>query len=562
MRKISGIVGRLILVIDGRRASAQDIENYVDNYDASTAIWILSNTPMFKSSRVSAWLTDLELDKVFEASKTSNIVFLKELKDSSYVKTAVGRGELQFEFVHDSGRRWSRSAHLPIGFFDGLSRLDSVNFFDGILPPRVRDINSAPPSTALSAYPTLLFVCHTDILEPLGGVQNHVRGLIAALRDRQRVMLLTRNPQGFLVRDYSLKQEVTTTIPFDWGANRELVNPTADVELSKFLRKQKIDVVHFHHVAHLCWSLVAVAKKQAKTYFSFHDYHAYCRRYDLIGPDGSFCGFCGNESRCNSPKNPSDYEAPLKEITAQARRDYAAQVLKGTLKIAPSSNLMHSLIKHLGIPADEIRVLPIPIGSERRTAKWTKSAPLEVDRDQLVLGFVGVFSEKKGARLFARLTKQLSVEFPNLKWKVFGEISDFALAEELINQFGVEFLGPYDQENISFLLERESVDIGLILSIWPETYSLTLSEVMNAGCVPIVTDLGAQADRVAQSKCGWVVSVKDTVEDVRTIMNAIKFDPQLLAAKRSLIPANGSTEMLKDYLGLYEPIESERTLNA
>ena len=50
-----------------------------------------------------------------------------------------------------------------------------------------------------------------------------------------------------------------------------------------------------------------------------------------------------------------------------------------------------------------------------------------------------------------------------------------------------------------------SPDIGLVLSIWPETYCHTLSEL---GCkVPVIgTNLGAVGDRLRKCGGGWVIN--------------------------------------------------------
>jgi glycosyltransferase involved in cell wall biosynthesis len=50
-------------------------------------------------------------------------------------------------------------------------------------------------------------------------------------------------------------------------------------------------------------------------------------------------------------------------------------------------------------------------------------------------------------------------------------------------------------------------DVALFLSLWPETYLIALDEAMSAGCVPIVTNVGAPADRVIPGANGFKVDV-------------------------------------------------------
>jgi glycosyltransferase involved in cell wall biosynthesis len=46
-------------------------------------------------------------------------------------------------------------------------------------------------------------------------------------------------------------------------------------------------------------------------------------------------------------------------------------------------------------------------------------------------------------------------------------------------------------------------DVSVHISIWPETYCLTLSEAFGAGIVPIVSDIGALGERVIDGVNGF-----------------------------------------------------------
>ena len=195
-----------------------------------------------------------------------------------------------------------------------------------------------------------------------------------------------------------------------------------------------------------------------------------------------------------------------------------------------------------------------------QTRNGIRSPPDPVDQSQfvvwheeLVVGFVGVFSKKKGAFLFAKLVTMLSIEFPKVKWKVFGDIVEFALADQLTSLYGVEFLGPYQHENIRSLIKKQNVRIGLVLSIWPETFSLTLSEILDSNCLAIVTNLGAPADRIAKLGCGWTVSIENLISETKEIFKLLEAFPALIEQKRALIPSNPYSILIKEYYALYNP---------
>ena len=78
----------------------------------------------------------------------------------------------------------------------------------------------------------------------------------------------------------------------------------------------------------------------------------------------------------------------------------------------------------------------------------------------------------------------------------------------------VKILGAYKPEQLAGLLADSGCTGALFLSIWPETFSFTLSEAWRAGLVPVVTNLGAQAERVKREKVGLTISPASEPEDV------------------------------------------------
>ena len=55
------------------------------------------------------------------------------------------------------------------------------------------------------------------------------------------------------------------------------------------------------------------------------------------------------------------------------------------------------------------------------------------------------------------------------------------------------------------LARASAIDVGLLLPIWPETFSLTLSELLGAGIPVIAARQGALADRLSGQPYGILV---------------------------------------------------------
>ncbi len=62
------------------------------------------------------------------------------------------------------------------------------------------------------------------------------------------------------------------------------------------------------------------------------------------------------------------------------------------------------------------------------------------------------------------------------------------------------------------------------MSMWPETYSYTLSESLIAE-IPVITfDLGAIAERVKAIDAGWIFPIHSTVKDIFKFILTVKSD--------------------------------------
>ncbi len=72
-------------------------------------------------------------------------------------------------------------------------------------------------------------------------------------------------------------------------------------------------------------------------------------------------------------------------------------------------------------------------------------------------------------------------------------------------RLGAHVVGHYRAGGLPRLLRNERVDVALLLSIWPETFGLTLSECRAAGVPVIAFEHGAIADRVAAEGGGLLV---------------------------------------------------------
>ena len=95
---------------------------------------------------------------------------------------------------------------------------------------------------------------------------------------------------------------------------------------------------------------------------------------------------------------------------------------------------------------------------------------------------------------------------------MFGNIGDQRL--NLLDKKDLIKHGRYDRNEIEKLLTENNINLVCIFSIWPETYSYTLSESIAAGIPTLVTDIGALGERVKRYDIGWTIKYDDDYKNI------------------------------------------------
>ena len=124
----------------------------------------------------------------------------------------------------------------------------------------------------------------------------------------------------------------------------------------------------------------------------------------------------------------------------------------------------------------------------------------------LKVGLLGNFTKAKGATTALAVfgaTRGFEIEF-----HICGRVDDDMMRE--LRRQAFEHVTTHGVFEPGVIPESFRVcQVALILSPWPETYCISLSEAQSLGVVPIVTALGAQAERVVHGQNGFVVEPND-----------------------------------------------------
>jgi glycosyltransferase involved in cell wall biosynthesis len=105
------------------------------------------------------------------------------------------------------------------------------------------------------------------------------------------------------------------------------------------------------------------------------------------------------------------------------------------------------------------------------------------------------------------------IEEKNLKINIvlIGEISEYIKSEHFY------VTGRYEREALPQLIKEHEIDIFLLPSICPETFSYTTQEIMMMDMPLMVFDLGAPAERIIDYNKGYIVDKVSSEAVLETI---------------------------------------------
>lgn len=362
--------------------------------------------------------------------------------------------------------------------------------------------------------PRLLFVTHNSVAYGnFGGVEVYQNTVASELRrDYEVFFFLPAHPpihedmRKYVLTDQRYAIIKSFLVPeFDmWVtlSHRELEDA-----FGRVLSDYGIDLIHFHHIINHCASLPIVAKMVGvPSVFTFQDFWAVCRNFNLVDHTGVYCAIAQRDwTACDVCLHATYGVQP----GAQSyRREFFHEVLRSITCII--YNTPHTVevarAMYPGVVSKEPQILglPTPRGAPKRSPEGAVPGR-EDDAGPLRVVFLGNFTVAKGASVF--LNAAAVMQDDNIVFTVCGGIYEPYRTRFEKNEFpNVIVEGGFAPGE----LDLTRFHVALHLSIWPETYCITLSEAWQAGLVPIVSDCGALGDRVTHDVNGFKIEVGDS----------------------------------------------------
>jgi L-malate glycosyltransferase len=374
---------------------------------------------------------------------------------------------------------------------------------------------------AQAELPHVLLVID-QISKTLGGGERVALRLAALLPEygyRASILTFSVDPQSAALMTSPCPIYVLPLLrTYDFRALR------AAFELGRFLKQQQIEIVQtFFESSDLWAGMVAKAMSGAKLIWSRRD----------MG------------------------------ILRTGKHHAAYQMLSGVpdMVFAVSEQVRGHCIDVDGIDPD--RVLTIYNGLD--LAAWEVGSDRGKAPGELVVSTVGNIRRVKGHDVFIRAAALVVLQFPEISFRVAGEVLDpayFAELQGLVRELGLAEHFHFDGGVTGLREYLSSADI-FVLPSRSEGFSNAIIEAMAASLPVVATDVGGNAEAVQDGVSGFVVPLEDPAALAAAIVRLLA-DPvaakRMGEAGRRLVAEKFTTEaMMRRITGVYARLLSEKT---
>lgn len=408
----------------------------------------------------------------------------------------------------------------------------------------------------------LLFVAHSTldrghfggvevVMDLLGrelpGEEFRVFTYVPTFRDGHSVGAVLRGPGQLELRRWEF--------PPVWG-DALLTCPAREAAFAQVLHDCAVDLVHYHHLLGHVPSLPLIARAYGVPgTLTVYDYFHACISFNLLDFERKFCRIEDKPpATCDVCLN-TQFHHP--RGAQDRRRSFFGRVfdaLDALIFISRDSlERLEKLYPHAHLAHKALVVdLPVPYAEKSRltaAAAMTTTAaaerPARWQPPYRVVSF-GNFTHPKGADVMLRAFNQLR-DGP-FEFHLYGRVDEpYPAILQALNFPNVRVHGQFPPGGLREALGQAA--LSLHVSIWPETFCITVAEAMLFGVVPIVSDVGAPRERVADGVNGFKVP-PDAPGALVDLLDRLGADPTPAIRCHEHLIANARVHGVAEHAGL------------
>lgn len=397
--------------------------------------------------------------------------------------------------------------------------------------------------------PNIMVVIHDweSDLAKIGGTSLHVKDIIFGLRSKFNFHILGPALGGFNLISYWSNTDCESKIFFPCNEKYSMecfFNDDYKRMVESIIDMFGISIVHIHHIKNHYFDIFDVCKeKDIKLIATLHDYYYICPSINKLYLNKEYCG-SGEVDKCKvcMAKNYSTQDRARAFVCAW--REVCHNKLKlCDMLVSPSAAARDEILASYG----DLNITVIEHGIDLQ-----KIPVKNHDFSKFNIAFIGGIAIHKGRKILQALIKNRK----GIKVHLFG-VADKRICS------GLRFRnhGKYKREKLPQLLSENGIDLVCLFSIWPETYSYTLTEAVACGIPVISFDLGAIAERIKKYNLGYLVPVGATSAEIIDAVNRIRKNKSEYEAKLKSIEEyriKTTAEMDEEYDKIYSSFASKK----
>jgi glycosyltransferase involved in cell wall biosynthesis len=371
-----------------------------------------------------------------------------------------------------------------------------------------------PAPNAIHIKPRVLYV----ISSLMGGTPQTNQDLMLALAAEYECFVLHCDSKELTLRHYAegIYMEIATHTLHAPIQALPHKSDEYDQVVAHWLMQWSIELVHIRHIAWHSLGLLPVIKSLGIILInSFHDFYTLCPNVKLLDNTQQYCAAKCTQSQgdCSHELWPKDAFFSLKNNQVHQWQQMFAETLQYCDAFVTTNQSTKALFlqRYPGLSNKPFTV----IEHGRDFTHFEKLSVKPEPGETLRLLCPGNIGDAKGLQLILQLANRRQ----DVEIHILGIVT-----EDVALPANVVIHGSYVREQFFSRVAQIKPHCGAVLSIWPETWCHTLTEMWAAGIPVIAVDIGAVGERIRQHSTGWLM-YQNTVECLEETIDLARSSP-------------------------------------
>lgn len=388
----------------------------------------------------------------------------------------------------------------------------------------------------------ILFLIHdwSNVNSNVGGTTIHCLDLISRLRNDFNIHVLAPENDVYKLHSYFKDSEICNDVGL---FKKNVMSSFYDADYRKMLETiidgLGITTVHVHHMIGHYFDVVDLCReKKVQSIITLHDFYSLCPTINLLYMNKEYCMEMKDKDCVKCLKDKMDVQNNI----VKNWQVHWGQFLQKFDQVIVPSNSTKEIIENVHTHIN-CEVIEHGIDLERNTALERN------EKDVFNVAFVGVMLPHKGSKVLEYFVKHC--KNINIKFHLFGIAHSDLLKK---NHSNYEYHGAYKRNELPRLLKENKIHLVCNLSIWPETYSYTLTETIACGVPVLSYNIGAVGERILKNGFGWILENKDMNYALKKISEISKNLDEYNTRIRNInsYSIKSTSEMCLEYKDMYK----------